>query len=89
VYVSKKTGYAYLLDNGQIMAVPLNYSSTLSGTPWSPFSAGVGNMRCGAVDDNQNLLFIGTDIGIGLMFTIGQWDQLQLFYSTHALLLHF
>ncbi len=74
----------FLGNNAQMLQFPLNYDQSLSSTTGTQFSAGVANLQCVAIDNDAGLMFVGTNVGIGLKFTIGIWDQLELFYSTYC-----
>lgn len=52
-----------------LLVVPLNTTNLL--TPLTVLNVGVSDLLSLAIDESQNYIFIGTDIGIGLKYTIG------------------
>ena len=63
--LDKKNSFAYFGTNGaSIVQIPLTYSGSLTGLPFSHIrNVGAGSLTVFAIDYTKDIMFIGTSIG--------------------------
>ena len=79
---------AYFTATGStLLSIPLNYTGPVSTSAFTVNVTGIGELRSAAVDEVNGYTFMGTDLGIGLMYQTGNWDDFELFYGNKMVMI--